>query len=76
MNATEMKAGEHAIVSMMTQEHANTEIGEEVVIVGFPIVTCKMKDGSIQRFYCHEYDQNETSLRPCADLKCEILSKI
>ena len=59
MNASEMKAGEHAIVSLMTQEHPNCEIGEEVVIVGFPIVTCKMKDGSIQRFYCHELKRKE-----------------
>ena len=59
MNATEMKAGEHAIVSLKTQEHPNVEVGDEVVIVGFPIVTCKMKDGSIQRFFCHELTRKE-----------------
>ena len=59
MNSTEVKLGTKAEVSMMTQKHENVALGDKVVIVGVPIVLCRMPDGRLERFYCHELKETK-----------------
>ena len=54
MNSTEVKVGTKAEVFMMTQKHENVAVGDQVTIVGVPIVLCRLPDGRLERFYCHE----------------------
>lgn len=57
MNSAEVKLKTRAKVSMMTQKHDNVAIGDEVVIVGIPIVLCRLPNGRLERFYCHELQE-------------------
>ena len=57
MNSSEVKLKTRAKVSMMTQNHDNVAIGDEVEVVGSPIVVCRLKDGRYERFYCHELQE-------------------
>lgn len=63
MNTVEVKLGQRAKLNMPTQPHEGVCLGDELIIVGVPIVLCKCQDGHLERFAVHELKEVEEKER-------------